>query len=135
MEIPKKQEQYIDINDRMCSVCSIVYHGESNQIFVLFQFEEDEKEYILELEKFQNRFSLIKHNESINQEMIGEFLEIEYMKDKIIFLQKHRSDLSKDFLELVSQCMDFANEADTEEELYANLVQFLNMRAKYELRR
>lgn len=135
MEIPKKQEQYVDTNDQICSIFSVAHHSKTNQIYVLYRFEGEQKDYVLELEEFQNQFSMIEINSQINQEMISEFLEIEYMKDKIIFLQKHKSELSKAFLELVSQCMDFANEADNEEELYTNLIQFLNVRAKYELRR
>lgn len=70
-----------------------------------------------------------------NQEQLIEFLDIDGSEGKIIFLQKHKTELDEEFLEIAAQCLDFIDKEGDFEEHYQGLLKFLQTQAKFEVRR
>ena len=69
------------------------------------------------------------------KEMILAFLDLNENEERAEFLQKHRAVLTDRFLTAAAESMEFAENADTLEERYAELMRFLRTKMKYESRR
>lgn len=66
--------------------------------------------------------------------LLMEYLDLESSAEKLCFLQKHRNDITGDFLEAVAVSMDFTESASTVELRLAEIMHYLEMRMKYERR-
>ena len=79
-----------------------------------------EQEYRFELEQEEN--------------LLMTYLDLESNAEKLRFLQKHRGEITGDFLEAVAACMDFTESAPTIELRLNDIMHYLEMLMKYERR-
>ena len=67
--------------------------------------------------------------------LLMEYLDLDTYAEKLCFLQKHRADITGDFLEAVAACMDFTESAPTLELRLDQIMHYIEMLMKYERRR
>lgn len=67
--------------------------------------------------------------------LILEFLDLDEDEEKIRFLREHRGEIDSRFLTAAAESMEFAENADSVEERYGDLLRYLRTRMRYEGRR
>ncbi len=154
---PKKGELYRHFRGKQYRVLYLAVCAETKEEMVVYEEDKGEhRVYVSSVASFtravnrerypdarqEYRFELCMDEQEKNQdgrksekEMILAFLDLNENEERAEFLQKHRAVLTDRFLTAAAESMEFAENADTLEERYAELMRFLRTKMKYESRR
>lgn len=143
---PKKGEVYRHFKGNLYEVIAIGKHTESMEWMVVYQELDGENVYIRPLEMFISkvdkekypdasqtyRFELQDENSNLS---IMNFLDLSTVTEKIQYLEAMKDSMTEEFVGIVSQSLDFVENAGSLEERYRALLQYLRTVEKYEKRR
>lgn len=66
------------------------------------------------------------------RQLLLEFLDIRFMKDRIEFLQKNKENIDGEFLMLAAQCMDFVETKSDFEDRFWDMIRYLKTKERFE---
>ncbi len=162
LKMPKKGEIYRHFKGNLYKVLTIAMHTETEEMMVVYQEQNGESVYARPLGMFvskvnkekypevsqEYRFELVSDesqtevktesetlSDAIDNSMIMEFLDISAVSEKIRYLELKKNLIDDNFIGIVAQSLDFAENDGTLEERHRALLQYLKTVEKYEKRR
>ncbi len=141
---PKSGEIYRHFKGNLYEVLAIAMHTETNEDMVVYKVADGDRTYVRPLDIFVSKVDREKYPDVIqefrfelvqNHSMIMEFLELSSTTDKIKYLENKKDQITDNFIGIVAQSLDFAENAGTVEERYRAVLQYLKTVQKYEGRR
>lgn len=150
--IPNPGERYRHFKGNRYQVLTIATHTETNEKLVIYQdLKNEERVYARPLEMFagkvdKNKFPDVRQEyrfeleEDSAVENVGEhhlildFLDLPSNEEKIIFLQRIKTEITDSFLTAAAQSLEFAESQKTLELRYQDLLHYLKTLARYEKR-
>lgn len=144
-KLPKAGECYRHFKGNRYQIIAIAKHTETEEDYVVYQALYGENGiFVRPLSMFMEKVDKEKYPD-VGQEyrfeleeeksLLMEFLDLETYGEKLCFLQKHRGEITGDFLEAVAACMDFTESAPTIELRLNQIMHYLEMLIKYERRK
>lgn len=143
--IPKAGECYRHFKGNRYQIIAIAKHTETEEDYVVYQaLYGDNGIFVRPLDMFMEKVDKEKYPGAIQEyrfeleeekNLLMEFLDLETYGEKLCFLQKHRGEITGDFLEAVAACMDFTESAPTVELRLEQMMHYLEMLIKYERRK
>ena len=145
--IPKKGEIYRHFKGNLYEVLVIARDSETLEEKVVYQEVEGDAAYVRSLpmfvslvdkEKYPNvtqkyRFELVQQGNLVpNQNLIMSYLDIDTVSDKIEFLLRVKEEVNENFLEVVAQSLEFAENPGSVEERFDAIMKYLRTLSKYE---
>lgn len=155
---PKKGDLYRHFRGKQYRVLSLAVCAETREEMVVYEAAEGEHRiYVSSLAAFtravnkerypdaeqEYRFELCSDSRQemtqkipeSEESLILQFLDLDENQQRAEFLQKHRAVLTDRFLTAAAESMEFAENAETLEERYSDLMRFLKTKIRYEGRR
>ena len=150
--IPRPGECYRHFKGNQYQVLAIAKHTECGEELVIYQKIDGEGTvYARPLEMFiekvdrtkfpdanqEYRFELIEDTvitDETEHSLIMEFLDLMSNDEKLMFLQKHRTEITDEFLATAAMSLDFAESEKNLELRYQELMHYLKTLIKYEKR-
>lgn len=145
-KMPKKGEIYKHFKGNLYEVLAIAKHTETMEDMVVYKEAEGETVYVRPLDMFVSkvdkekypkvlqtyRFELQKMESKLS---IMEFLDLSTAMEKIHYLEMNKDDIDEKFIGIVAHCLDFAENRETLEERYSDILQYLKVIERYEIKR
>ena len=126
-------------------IIAIAKHTETEEDYVVYQaLYGDNGIFVRPLAMFMEKVDKEKYPDAKQEyrfeleeetNLLMEYLDLDTYAEKLCFLQKHRADITGDFLEAVAACMDFTESAPTLELRLDQIMHYIEMLMKYERRR
>lgn len=144
--IPKAGEYYRHFKGNRYQIIAIAKHTETEEDYVVYQAMYGDKEiFVRPLSMFMEKVDKEKYPDAgqeyrfeleVEEEenLLMKYLDLETNAEKLCFLQRHRGEITGDFLEAVAACMDFTESAPTVELRLNQIMHYLEMLMKYERR-
>ena len=158
--IPKKGDVYRHFKGNLYEVIIIARDSETLEEKVVYKSLDGEDAYVRSLSMFLSkvdhvkypnmdqefRFELISQKktevakaETAKEEavmedssMIMEFLDLDSTNDKIQYLLQNKECMTDNFLNVAAQSLDFAENAETINERFEDILKYLRMVSRYE---
>lgn len=144
-KIPKVGECYRHFKGNRYQIIAIAKHTETEEDYVVYQaLYGDNGIFVRPLAMFMEKVDKEKYPDAKQEyrfeleeetNLLMEYLDLDTYAEKLCFLQKHRADITGDFLEAVAACMDFTESAPTLELRLDQIMHYIEMLMKYERRR
>lgn len=144
-KIPKAGECYRHFKGNRYQIIAIAKHTETEEDYVVYQaLYGDNGIFVRPLAMFMEKVDKEKYPDAKQEyrfeleeetNLLMEYLDLDTYAEKLCFLQKHRADITGDFLEAVAACMDFTESAPTLELRLDQIMHYIEMLMKYERRR
>ena len=150
--IPKPGERYRHFKGNRYQVLTLATHTETGEKLVVYQdLAREERVYARPLEMFagkvdRNKFPDVRQEYRFELEedsavedrdehsLIMDFLDLSSVEEKIVFLQRSKTELTDSFLTAAAQSLDFTESAKTQELRYQDLLHYLKTLSRYEKR-
>lgn len=143
---PKQGDIYKHFKGNLYEVIAIAMHTETEERMVVYKEVDGEKTYVRPYEMFvskvdkekypdvlqEYRFEFQKDESGIS---IMDFLDLSSVTEKIRYLEQYRMEMTSEFIEIASHCLDFVENDGTIEDRYRDLLQYLKTVEKYERKR
>lgn len=143
--IPKAGECYRHFKGNRYQIVAIAKHTETEEDCVVYQALYGEKGIFVrplamfmekvDKEKYPNAEQEYRFELEEEENLLMKFLDLETNGEKLRFLQRHRGEITGDFLESVAASMDFTENAPTLELRLDEIMHYLEILMKYERRR
>ena len=141
-KIPKAGECYRHFKGNRYQIIAIAKHTETEEDYVVYQaLYGDNGIFVRPLAMFMEKVDKEKYPDAKQEyrfeleeetNLLMEYLDLDTYAEKLCFLQKHRADITGDFLEAVAACMDFTESAPTLELRLDQIMHYIEMLMKYE---
>lgn len=143
---PKQGDIYKHFKGNLYEILTIAKHTETMEEMVVYKEVDGKNVYARPLDMFVSKVDHEKYPDALQEyrfelqngyekPSIIDFLDLKYAAEKIQYLETRKESLTEDFISLASQCLDFTENSGTFEERYQELLQYLRMVEKYEVRR
>ena len=145
-KVPKKGEIYKHFKGNLYEVLAIAKHTETMEDMVVYKEAKGETVYVRPLSMFVSKVDAEKYPEvtqtyrfelqnNESKVSIMDFLDLPTATDKIHYLEMNKDDIDEEFLGIVAHCHDFVENSETFEGRYHDLIQYLKIMERYEIKR
>lgn len=150
--IPNPGERYRHFKGNRYQVLTLATHTETGEKLVIYQdLEREERVYARPLDMFagkvdkskfpdvrqEYRFELEEDSvveDRAEHSLIMEFLDLPTNEEKVMFLQRIKTEVTDSFLSVAAQSLDFVESGKTLEIRYQDLIHYLKTLMRYEKR-
>jgi len=146
MRMPRKGEIYKHFKGNIYEVLAIAKHTETSELMVVYQEVEGNAVYVRPLVMFAGKVDKEKYpeveqvyrfelQEDKPELSINDFLDLSTTKERINYLEMNRNDITSEFIGIAAHCLEFVLTSESLEDRYRELMQYLKVVERYEIKR
>ena len=143
---PKKGDIYKHFKGNLYEVVTLAKHTETMEEMVVYQEVDGNAVYARPLDMFISKVDKEKYPEAMQEYRfelqdnepklsIVDFLDLSTATEKIQYLETMKDSITEEFIGLVAQCLEFAENEGTLEERCREVLKYLKTVERYERRR